>query len=394
MARAARGSMAHGVRGFSMVELMVAITLALIVSAAVLSVFLASRSSFQGTSGTAAVADGGRFALDFIANSLRSAGFMACNTTQRQLSILAPAPSPVYANFSQALMGYEAAGTAPGGAYNVPLASNAAPAAVDSTAADWLSPAGTIPAGLDPALIGIAAPAGETAPMGQILKNNDVLVVYSTLRGAQPAYVTNIANGASTFTVNAPASLAGGQLATISDCAKSVVMWISSVGANTVTLGAGGWPNNSTSSLPVSFEVGSQVEPVDATVYYIGLGADGDGALYALDLNGGGAFTASELVPDIEAMQVLYGVDTSGTQTVGEYLTADQVVNTAANPATSFNNVISVKIALLAASQPGVVSPPAAAPTYSLLGTTVTAPRDSRARQVFEVTVSLRNLAP
>jgi type IV pilus assembly protein PilW len=387
------GSRPRASRGFSMVELMVAITLALVVSAALLSVFLASRSSFRGTAGTAAVADGGRFALDFISNSVRSAGFMACNTTQRQLSILAPAPSPVYANFSQALLGYEAVGTAPGGAYSVPLASNAAPVAADTTAADWLSPAGIIPAGLDPALISIAAPAGEIAPQGQITKNNDVLVVYSTMRNAQPAYVTNIANGASNFTVNAAASLSGGQLATISDCAKSVVMWISSVGGGTVNMSSGGWPNNSTSSLPVSFEIGSQVEPVDTTVFYIGVGADGDGALFSLDLNGGGAFTASELVPDIEAMQILYGVDTTGTQTVGEYLTADQVVNTAANPATSFNNVISVKIAVLAASQPGLVTP-SAAQTYNLLGTTVTAPQDSRARQVFEVTVSLRNLAP
>ncbi len=84
-------------------------------------------------------------------------------------------------------------------------------------------------------------------------------------------------------------------------------------------------------------------------------------------------------------MQVLYGVDTNGTQTVAEYLTADQVVD--------FNTVISVKIAVLAASQPGSMSIPPAALTYTLLGNTVTAPRDSRARQVFEITVGVRNAA-
>ena len=66
------------VRGFSLVELMVAVTLALIVTAAVVSVFgLATRSAYQSTTGTAAVSDGGRFALDFIAGSVRGAGFMA-----------------------------------------------------------------------------------------------------------------------------------------------------------------------------------------------------------------------------------------------------------------------------------------------------------------------------
>jgi type IV pilus assembly protein PilW len=97
-------------------------------------------------------------------------------------------------------------------------------------------------------------------------------------------------------------------------------------------------------------------------------------------------------VPDIEAMQVLYGMDTTGTQTVSEYVTADQVVTTS-NPILNFNNVISVKVAVLAASQIGAVPMPAFAPTFSLLGTTVTPPRDTRARQVFELTIGIRNMA-
>ena len=132
--------------------------------------------------------------------------------------------------------------------------------------------------------------------------------------------------------------------------------------------------------------------PVDTTVYYIGRGSDGDGALFSYDLNGGGAFTANELVPDIEAMQVLYGMDTTGTQTVSEYVTADQVVTTV-NPILNFNNVMSVKVAVLAASQLGAVPIPATQQTYNLLGTLVKVPQDSRARQVFEMTIGVRNMA-
>lgn len=370
-------------RGFSLVEMMVSIVMAMIVTTAVLAVFVASRQSFNSTSGTAALADGGRFALDFIQNSVRSAGYMACNTTQRQISILQTAPSPMVANFTQAMGGYEAHNTSPGGAFT--LASS--PVTPDSTTSDWASPSGVAPAGLDAALA------------SKVIKNNDVLVVYSTLRNAQSSYVTAITNGASSFTVNAAGSLANGQLATISDCAKSVVLWITSVSGNTVNFGSGGWPNNSVSSFPVTFGIGSQVTPVDATVFYIGQGADGDGALFSLDLNAGtnspaGSFTATELVPDIEAMQVLYGLDTTGSQTVSEYVTADNVVNTLSSPPTSFNNVLSVKVAVLAASQPGALPKAAVASTYNLLGTTVTAPADNRARQVFELTIGLRNLAP
>jgi len=127
------------------------------------------------------------------------------------------------------------------------------------------------------------------------------------------------------------------------------------------------------------------VTPVDTRVYYIGKGADGDGALFVDDLNATGTFTANELVPDIEAMQILYGLDTNNTQIVSEYVTADAVAD--------FNTVMSVKIALLAASAPGSTHPGAAL-TYNLLGTLVTAPADSRERQVFEETIAVRNSLP
>ena len=118
-------------------------------------------------------------------------------------------------------------------------------------------------------------------------------------------------------------------------------------------------------------------------MYYIGQGADGDGALFAYDLNATNTFTAFELVPDIEAMQILYGLDTNSSQTVSQYVTADQVAD--------FNTVMSVKVALLAASAPGAAHPTNPAATYTLLGTTVTAPVDTRARHVFEQTIAVRN---
>jgi type IV pilus assembly protein PilW len=175
------------------------------------------------------------------------------------------------------------------------------------------------------------------------------------------------------------------QIVVIADCAKSIVFQIASVAGTTISFSTAGTPGNSASSFPVSFQIGSQVTPIDTTVYYIGKGADGDGALFSYDLNATSTFTASELVPDIEAMQVLYGVDTTGTpQTVSSYLPAVQVID--------FNTVMSVKIAVLAASQLGAVPKPTVAPTFNLLGNTVTAPIDTRARQVFEITVSIRNM--
>ena len=353
------------VRGFSLVELMVAITLALIVTAGVISVFVGSRSAFEATSGTAALTDGGRFALNFISNSVRGAGYMACTTAPNMQGIL-NAGSPLAYGFNEALQGFEAVGTGPGPGYGVALVPVG-----DTSTGDWVG-------GLDPAL---------TTSTNPPVQNNDVLVARSTLPNAQTVYVSTILDGASSFTVNAPGSLAVGQLAVISDCTKGVVFQIS--GLNPVTHNAGGFPGNSTAIFPLSFAPGSQVTPVDTVVYYIGVGADGDGALFALDLNAGlnpgGGLIASELVPDIEAMQILYGLDTTKTQQVTEYVTANLVPD--------FNTVMSVKVALLAASAPGSAHP-TGGKTYNLLGTLVTAPNDTRARQVFEETIAVRNALP
>ena len=363
-------------RGFSMVELMVAVMLALLVTGALISVFVGARQAFQATSGTAALSDAGRFAVNFLEQAVRNAGFMACNTTQRQSSILNVAlPSLAY-DFTEPLAGYEANNTGVGGAYTVvaPAVATAAVSA-DPSIGDWVG-------GLDPALTGM------------VVQNNDILVVRSTLPGSQTAYVTTPApNGTASFSVNSAAGFAVGGLAVMSDCAKSAAFQIGGVAGTTISFNTGGAPGNTGSALGMDFDLGAQITPVTTVVWFIGPGADGDSALFSYSLNAAGVFPnggpnngATEMVPDIEAMQILYGLDTAGTQTVSQYVTADQVPN--------FNSVMSVKIAVLAASALGSASIPPAALTYNLLGTSVTAPRDMRARQVFETTVSVRNSLP
>jgi type IV pilus assembly protein PilW len=370
-------------RGFSLVELMVAITLAMIVTAGVISVFIGSRSAFEATSGTAALTDGGRFALSFISNSVRSAGYMSCATAPNIQSTLTPAGTALPFSFNQALYGFEAVGTGPGTTY----ALTAAPVASDSTTGNWAANATAAIAGLDTAI--------STLATGAPVQNNDVLVVRSTLRNAQSVYVSAIVDGATSFTVNQQGSLSlgttGSQLAVISDCSKGVVFQVNGLGLPTPNVvvthnASGGAGGNSTASFPLSFSPGSQVTPVDTVVYFIAPGADTDAALWVADLNASTVLTATELVPDIEAMQILYGVDTNKTQSVANYVTADQVID--------FNAVMSIKVALLAASAPGSANPPTVANTYNLLGTTVTAPIDRRSRQVFEETIAVRNALP
>src|SRR5215469_163015 len=72
--------------GFSMVELMVAITLALLLTGAVIAVFVGSRSAYESTAGVGDMSDSGRLALNLIGESARSAGNLACNSAMTATS--------------------------------------------------------------------------------------------------------------------------------------------------------------------------------------------------------------------------------------------------------------------------------------------------------------------
>lgn len=381
-------SVAHGLerrdrrrlpaRGFSLVELMVALTLGLIVTGAIIATFVSVHSASKDTAGVAELADNGRIALDLMQQTLRSAGYMACNSTLRQTVTSGLSATPLTGDFTEALAGYEAAGTGPGS--SITVSSNPAG---DSTAGDW-----TTSAGLGSALDSSVTSDASALPV----KNSDVIAAHTTYSQVTPTYTT-AQSASSSVAVLSTAGLSAGEIGVVSNCANSVVDEIQDVVGSTVTFAQ---------PLGQSFTAGSQIGVADTVVYYIGTGADGDGALFSYSLAGNATFQKpAEVVPDVENMQVLYGIDTGGSLAATEYVTADQVPTAAAaNPncqaiagtgAVDFNCVVSVKIALLVASPLYATKAPTTAPVFNLLGTLVTAPIDTRMRRVFETTVSLRD---
>jgi type IV pilus assembly protein PilW len=202
--------------------------------------------------------------------------------------------------------------------------------------------------------------------------------------------------------------LAVGQLAVESDCSKAVVFQISSISSSSLFFdsvsaansAAGTTMGNTSSTLPVTFDY-SQVFVPTTSIFYIGVGADGDGALYRGDLTfSAGAYTlqANEIVPDVENMQIVYGADPNTTHAATQYTTADKMSATCpANPngTNSFNCVDSIQVSFLVASPLQTVQPPDTAATITMPnGTVITPPADSRQRTVYQVTVALRNILP
>jgi type IV pilus assembly protein PilW len=373
-----------------MVELMVAIVLSLLVADAAVSLFLANKKTAGTTTGVADISDNGRFALDVISESVRSAGYMACSslnagagaiplladTPQTSVIVVPPTATPVQYNYggtSTAIAGYEAAGTGPSGSA-VTVA--AMPVSADLNPGDWTG-------GLDPLLM-----AGTPGVPG-VLTGTDVLVVREQKPESVTMYTVGTYTPGGTLTVNDASSLAGVGLPhaiVVSTCGASYATMLSGVTGNVLTLAT---------PLPPTAGIGpnSSVALIDTLIYYIGPGRDGDGALFLWD--DGSSPTApfsTELVPDVENMQVLYGVAPTNPTQVTAYETANTVAAAVLNNQ-EFNQVISVKVALLLASPPGAgaIPTPAVAPTFTLLNVAVTPPLDNRLRKVFDVTIAARN---
>lgn len=111
--------------------------------------------------------------------------------------------------------------------------------------------------------------------------------------------------------------------------------------------------------------------------------------------NGGGP---QPLVENIEDMQLTYGTlsTTSTVTTVAGYLRADQIISEPSlallpDDAARWSNVVTVRICVLVRSENPVVSDLASARYIKCDGTLETAPPDLRLRRAYSTTVGLRN---
>ncbi|MBF6622010.1 MAG: PilW family protein [Pseudomonas stutzeri] len=130
---------------------------------------------------------------------------------------------------------------------------------------------------------------------------------------------------------------------------------------------------------------GSNIENTDVIVNHFFIENEGTGesalACNSRHVRGKTESTSSVLVEGIDALQVQYGIGTTGSVT--RYVSADRVDN--------WNNVLAVRIAVLANSIAQVNPPTPADRQYVLLDAAPLNFADGKARQVFTTTIKLRN---
>ena len=390
--------LASPARGFSLVELMVAILIGLIISIGVVQIFGATRATYQLDESLARAQENGRFALEFLHQDIRHAGYAGCkrDTTVTVFNDLSSVPGAGL--FITGISGAEFSGTGFGSTYSL------APAPVNTTS------------GWSPALTSVTGTLGT--PAGA-LPGTDVLVLQRMAPNSWalvPPYVdpVNVFLHPNFISLVRVGMGSDGDVLLVADCRSAVAFRataISAIGAISHAVGptanrCARWTGGLDTANAAAAECVSAFDytPVPATtaigkletvVFFV---ANDDTAditnprptLYRrVSLATGDIVETTALVEGVENFQVLYGVDS--------VLPFDGVADSyvPASGAVDFTRVVSVQIGLLVY---GVNATGTANDTafdtdlHDVAGTNISpAPSSTRKRRVFNTTIQLRN---
>lgn len=343
-------------RGFSLIEMMIAITIGLLLLAGLGTVYLGSRQTYRQQDAMARMQEGARYAFELMTVDIRQAGFTGC--------------APVASTFSTL------------------------------NGADWFNNLATQP------LVGYESGAGLPATVAGELAGTDAVSVLRADDSGDYRVASHDAASAQ-FQLVANHDLKQGEILTVvpPDCSKAVTFQMTNVNNNNtikvVDHNTGvGVPGNSTkclddpSGVPCSspatypnLPADSRIMRMSGHIYYLANNAtSNEPSLFreSLGASGGAASsTAEELVEGVENMQILYGEDTNANGAVDQYV--------AANAVTNWNNVLAVRVSLLMRSVENSVvnQPQAVAFNGGTVNTGVGA--DRRLRKVFTATIAVRN---
>lgn len=337
--------------GLSLVEMMIAITVGVMLSTATIAVYLAQTQTYKTTASQAFIQNTENAISEIITPYIRNAGFAGCSNVITGLSNLNTGGSAPLGSINtnpSMIMGYSA---------NTNLST--LNANNETNASRWTP-------SLDSGLVGLTE-AGS-----------DVLVILGPIPGFQPVGVTAYTQSSNAFSVQSTTGVTAGQYASISDCVKSTIFLITAVSSNAVTHAAGtGTLANANSAFAVNYPTGSQFLPLQQNAFFVGQGQGGQSSLMIATLNGS-TWTAQALVPGVDMMRVLYGIGNNAN--ISQYVDASGV--------TDWGKVYAIRLGFLVEGQLGSGD---SGTSFTVLDKTVTIPRDSRLRHVYELTINLRN---
>lgn len=353
--------------GFSLIELMIAITLGLVLMGGVIQMFLGSKAAFSSQQATSQIQESGRLALEFLARDIRMAGYIGCSN--RALSnfdsTLKNADTFPYFMLEETATSGVMGVTAVRGYSAEPAGANLTPDPLPDTD-----------------LIVITRAGGNDVTVS---KNNDSATLFATLNQTEV--------GACTGNNNRLNGICPNDILIVTDCQKARIFHATNVnnsaGEIHITHAASGTPGNAPSAWgpgaaadPANtYGDGAQILKMERLVYYIAEGRSGLPSLWQ-NVNG----VALEILEGVEDMHLTYGVDTNSDKVPDNYRSAAQID---ASGVKNWFNVSSVRIQLLVQSMEDGVLPEKQ--VYSFGDDVDKQASDRRLRHVFVNTIGIRS---
>jgi type IV pilus assembly protein PilW len=380
--------------GFSLVELMVALTLGLLLSAVTINTYVSSKNAYTRIEQLSSIQQSVRIAFEHLSGDARMVGHMGCYTGLPTSdtgatpfnSAIATTPVSLATNYALGVEGYEYA-NATVGAYT--LSSNAP--ADTLTATEWS--VNTSLGGVNTIPISTIAGAGNGLTPG-----SDVLVI-RTIAGrpvrlsASAVFtdsiinVENLSGGTCSSGTAKVSGLCANSHGLAANCTNASVFQVSSIAGQALTL-TGALGNVGVAGTYATDA--TEVFPLQTIVYYVKRSAKGNAtSLYRRIFDGDNAAgLEQELIEGVENLQILYGVDTTVPDTDG---IVDSYV--AAPAVTDWSRVVTVRMGLIVRSATRVEGDVSLPTTGIVNGVTVTYPTAGVRfdRRVFTTTVAVRN---
>jgi len=326
-------------RGFTLIELMIAMVIGLVLMTGVVSVFIASSNSYQRLQGLASIQERGRIAVQILQNSIQVAGYTGCRKDITLTNVLSN--NTDYAlDFTQPIEGFDATGTAN----------------------TW-------------------SPVMEATIPSPQWAGGDVLTVRGPVGGGV-ALTATMASPNAIINVPAGSPFAQDDLLLLVSCQGDGVIFEKTNTAGT-TINHTPAGRNSTGNLGDAYEAGSMIIKMAVTSFFVrdSSAIAGTRALWMKESED----AAQALIEGVDGMEILYGVTRNTDTSANQYLTAAQV-----NAGTLWGSVVNMRIALLVASLNPTVKQ-LNTTVYSLLGVNYPAFNDLYQRRVFTTTITLRN---
>jgi type IV pilus assembly protein PilW len=331
----------HTQRGFTLIEVMVAMTIGLIISALVVTIFSASSTTYHAADTLGALQETGRVALDSIDRDVQMAGFRGCNSNNVEnsgpLINVITAPNAFSHDLGAAIQGHEYTG--PG----------------------W-TPA------LPPAITG-AAPAP--------VAGSDVLVVRVAV-GTPGTLSGPMVSATSDIPLFSAAGFNANDTAFIADCNETAAFTVTGIAGTSLRHVVGAF--NTNASLGRVFDVDALVMRFETHAYYVAPSSRNPATETSLWMLSSAAAGPVEVVEDVEGLQIQYGEDTD----------ADYVANVfhKANAVVDFTQVVALQVNLLLR---GAASNEAQMVTNYVFNGRTVVPADRYTRRVYTATIQLRN---